>query len=132
MTELFANADHNWTPDGTRPPQWVVLELAQKFQSRTEDGPIIGYPQYDGALNETVAAQYQGSWQRTLNQYLLQDTKIFDFWATDHIANHQVSHVQHVLYFATVMAYLERLDPKDSLILQLAACFHDIGRPMGG
>ncbi|MCH4171237.1 MAG: hypothetical protein LKF36_08430 [Lactobacillus sp.] len=132
MTELFANADHNWTPDGTKPPQWVVLELSQKFQSQAEDGTIIGYPQYDSALDDTVTSQYQGAWQRALDQYYLQDTKIFDFWADTHIANHQVSHVQHVLYFATVMAYLAHLDAKDSLILQLAACFHDIGRRNGG
>lgn len=128
MTEFFCAVNHTWTEDGMKPIEWLISENLRSFQSRIDQNPPVDYDQYDQALLKQLRAMPKWQWSLALDQYFLQDDHIFDFWTKNKIRNHGLRHAQHVLHFCAIMGNMAKLDEKDSLILLLAACFHDIGR----
>lgn len=128
MTELFSAAHHDWTEDGTKPLEWIVSEGLDSFKSKIDQEKPIDYEQYGQTLLTQLRAAPKWQWALALDHYFLQDDRIFDFWTKDKVRNHGIRHAQHMLHFSSVMNIVENLDEKDSLILLLAACLHDIAR----
>ncbi|MFD1672406.1 hypothetical protein ACFQ5M_09875 [Agrilactobacillus yilanensis] len=128
MTELFCAAHQSWTDDGIKPIEWLTSDGLKAFDCKIDSGEPVTYVQYDQTFLTQLRSEPQWQWDVALNQYFLQDDRIFDFWHKNKIRNHSLRHVQHVLHFCAIMNSIEQLDEKDALILLLTACFHDIGR----